>query len=98
MEAKEFAREQARLEEVYKEIDEQLAAQEAKVREFYAELRAVRRSLSEEHGISSASDKRLMDAAQRIAELRQDAAEFGIQHRLLGKLRGPGEEPLFRPY
>jgi DNA helicase-2/ATP-dependent DNA helicase PcrA len=95
LEAKEFAREQARLEEVYKEIDEQLAAQEAKVREFYAELRAVRRSLSEEHGISSASDKRLMDAAQRIAELRQDAAEFGIQHRLLGKLRALERNPYF---
>jgi len=55
----------------------------------------VRRSLSEEHGISSASDKRLMDAAQRIAELRQDAAEFGIQHRLLGKLRALERNPYF---
>ena len=95
LDKKEFEREQAWLNQVYREIDKQLAAQEAKVREFYEEMRSIRRSLSEEHGVSSASDKRLMDAAQRIAELRQGAAEFGIEHRLVKQLRALERTPYF---
>lgn len=95
METRDFAQEQAWLDQVYREIDEQLEEQEAKVRQFYGEMREIRRSLSEEHGISSASDKRLMDAAQRITELRQEAVEFGVQHRLLQQLRALERNPYF---
>lgn len=95
LDRREFEQEQAWLDRVYEEIDAQLGEQEAKVREFYEEMRAIRRSLSEEHGVSSASDKRLMDAAQRIAELRQGAAEFGIEHRLLKQLRALERNPYF---
>ena len=95
MDTKELEREQMWLDRVYAEIDGQLAEQEAKVREYYESMRSVRRSLSEEHGISSASEKRLMDAAQAITELRQGGVEFGLQNRLLGQLRALERNPYF---
>lgn len=95
MDAKEFQREQQWLDRVYHEIDKQLAYQQDKVEGFYQEMLDIRRTLSEDHAISSASSKRMMDVAQRIAELRQGATEFGVEHRRLGNLRALERNPYF---
>lgn len=95
MQGKDFEQEQKWLDYVYAEIDEQLAKQEAKTSSFEEDMLEIRTALRDEYGISSASPNQLMDIAQRIAELRYSASEFGIQHNLLKQLQAVEKSPYF---
>ena len=95
MREKDFEQEQQWLDLLYRRIDEQLAQQTDKVKDYRGHMLEVRSSLWEDHGISGASANRLMDVAQQITELRHSATGFGIQHRLLEQLQAAEMVPYF---
>ncbi|NMB01644.1 MAG: AAA family ATPase [Firmicutes bacterium] len=95
MQGKDFEQEQKWLDYVYKEIDQQVAKQQEKTSGFEQDMLHIRSVLREEYGISSASPGKMMDVAQRIAELRHSASEFGIQHKLLKQLQAVRRSPYF---
>lgn len=95
MQVKDFAQEQAWLDAVYKEIDEQLAQQEKRTLTYRDELIELRTSLWEDHGISTASANRLMDVAQQISELQHSTGHFINQRSLLQKLDALEQTPYF---
>ena len=75
-------------------IDEQLNSKLSRV-DYRGQMREIRTSLWEEHGISNARANQLVDIAQQIAELRHSATAFGIQHRLLKQLQEAEKAPYF---
>ena len=92
---RDFQLEQRWLDYVYEKIDEQLEQQTQQAVDYRGQMREIRTSLWEEHGISTASANQLVDIAQQIAELRHSATAFGIQHRLLKQLQEAEKAPYF---
>ena len=92
---RDFQLEQRWLDYVYEKIDEQLEQQTQQAVDYRGQMREIRTSLWEEHGISTASANQLVDIAQQIAELRHSATAFGIQYRLLKQLQEAEKAPYF---
>ncbi len=93
MQDNDFQFEQQWLDSIYAEIGRQLARQTRQDLDYREQMREIRTSLWQD--LSGASDNKMMDIAQQIAELRRSAMSFGVQHHLLKQLQTAEKAPYF---
>lgn len=95
MNRREFENEKQYLQKVYQELDRQLEESKESTKSYKERLKQIRSSLWDDHGISSASDNKMMDIAQEIAELHQRGSHFGLQYENYKKLKAIEDKPFF---